>query len=152
MMPGPPAPSGHLVSRCGILCDTCPAYRQGLCPGCPFLDAGECAVRDCADRIAAGACGECEQPSCYQFELFAERRRAMQAITRRRLLALRAHAWQQLAAAGQSLPRDRQRAAGCCRASGPEVGASPCSRSCCAFQRPSTPPASPAPASAVARR
>lgn len=77
---------GHLVSRCGVLCDTCPAYRQGACPGCPHLEAGECAIRDCADRLAAGRCWECPQDSCYHFEALAARREAMRWLTRRRRL------------------------------------------------------------------
>lgn len=79
---------GHLVSRCGVLCETCPAYRQGVCPGCPHLEPGECPVRDCADRLAGGQCGECAQPSCYHFEALAARREAMRLSARRRRLLM----------------------------------------------------------------
>lgn len=72
----------HIVSKCGLYCDTCPAFQQGLCPGCPRLELGECVVRECAHLKKIGTCHDCELDSCYHFEAYAERRRLMRARTK----------------------------------------------------------------------
>src|SRR5690606_16786534 len=67
---------GDIVSRCGLLCNTCSAYIAGICPGCPSLEQGECVLRDCAD-LKGTSCLDCQATSCYHFEAYAWRRRAM---------------------------------------------------------------------------
>ncbi|MFO7265380.1 MAG: DUF3795 domain-containing protein [Limnochordales bacterium] len=73
---------GDIVSRCGLLCNTCPAYIAGVCPGCPNLAAGECVIRDCAERKGT-SCLDCQADSCYHFEAYAWRRKTMNALAKR---------------------------------------------------------------------
>ncbi|HEY8418241.1 MAG TPA: hypothetical protein VIK93_09435 [Limnochordales bacterium] len=68
---------GDIVSRCGLLCNTCSAYITGACPGCPSLETGECVLRDCAD-LKGTSCLDCQAPSCHHFEAYTWRRRLMQ--------------------------------------------------------------------------
>lgn len=75
---------GDIVSRCGLLCNTCSAYVTGACPGCPNLQTGECVVRDCAD-LKGTSCLDCEAHSCYHFEAYAWRRKSMNAKAKRYL-------------------------------------------------------------------
>lgn len=68
---------GDIVSRCGLLCNTCSAYITGACPGCPSLETGECVLRDCAD-LKGTSCLDCQAVSCHHFEAYRLRRRLMQ--------------------------------------------------------------------------
>ena len=68
---------GDIVSRCGLLCNTCSAYITGACPGCPSLETGECVLRDCAD-LKGTSCLDCQATSCHHFEAYTWRRRLMQ--------------------------------------------------------------------------
>jgi len=79
----------HIVSKCGLYCDTCPAFQHGLCPGCPRLELGDCVVRECAHLKEVGTCYDCELDSCYHFEAYAARRRLMRERTRSLLAKLR---------------------------------------------------------------
>lgn len=72
----------HIVSKCGLYCDTCPAFQNGLCNGCPRLGPDECVVRDCAHRKEIETCLDCELDSCYHFEAYAARRQLMRQRTR----------------------------------------------------------------------
>ena len=67
----------HIVSKCGLYCDTCPAFQNGLCKGCPRLEIDDCVVRDCAHRKNVATCHDCELDSCYHFEAYAARRELM---------------------------------------------------------------------------
>jgi len=69
---------GDIVSRCGLLCNTCSAYIAGICPGCPNLEQGECVLRDCAD-LKGTSCLDCQATSCHHFEAYVWRRRVMNA-------------------------------------------------------------------------
>lgn len=69
---------GDIVSRCGLLCNTCSAYLTGACPGCPSLEQGDCVIRDCAD-LKGTNCLDCEATSCYHFEAYTWRRKSMNA-------------------------------------------------------------------------
>jgi hypothetical protein len=73
----------RIVSKCGLYCDTCPAFQQGLCNGCPRLELGDCVVRDCAHLKKVGTCLDCELDSCYHFEAYTARRRLMRERTQR---------------------------------------------------------------------
>lgn len=73
---------GDIVSRCGLLCNTCSAYIAGACPGCPSLETGECVIRDCAERKGT-SCLDCPVESCYHFEAYAWRRKTMKAVAKR---------------------------------------------------------------------
>lgn len=73
---------GDIVSRCGLLCNTCSAYITGACPGCPSLETGECIIRDCAEKKGT-SCLDCEVDSCYHFEAYAWRRKTMNAKAKR---------------------------------------------------------------------
>lgn len=83
-------PKEHLVSKCGLYCDTCPAFQNGLCPGCPKLELGECVVRECAERKRIDSCYDCELDSCYHFEAYTARRRLMRQRTKALLARYRA--------------------------------------------------------------
>lgn len=72
----------HIVSKCGLYCDTCPAFQNGLCNGCPRLGLGECVVRDCAHLKKIGTCHDCELDSCYHFEAYTARRALMRQRTK----------------------------------------------------------------------
>ncbi len=72
----------RIVSKCGFYCDTCPAFQNGLCAGCPRLGPDECVVRDCAHRKEIETCLDCELDSCYHFEAYAARRQLMRQRTR----------------------------------------------------------------------
>lgn len=72
----------HIVSKCGLYCDTCPAFQNGLCNGCPRLEMDDCVVRDCAHRKEIASCHDCELDSCYHFEAYTIRRRLMRERTR----------------------------------------------------------------------
>src|SRR5690625_2596806 len=72
---------GDIVSRCGLLCNTCSAYLTGACPGCPSLETGDCVIRDCAD-LKGTNCLDCEATSCYHFESYTWRRRSMNAVAK----------------------------------------------------------------------
>lgn len=72
----------RIVSRCGLYCDTCPAFHQGLCNGCPSLGLGECVVRDCAHLKTIDSCHDCELESCYHFEAYTVRRQLMRERTK----------------------------------------------------------------------
>lgn len=69
---------GDIISRCGLLCNTCSAYIAGVCPGCPSLDQGECVLRDCAD-LKGTSCLDCQAVSCHHFEAYFWRRQVMNA-------------------------------------------------------------------------
>lgn len=73
---------GDIVSRCGLLCNTCSAYITGACPGCPSLETGECVIRDCAEKKGT-SCLDCEADSCYHFEAYGWRRKTMNAKAKR---------------------------------------------------------------------
>lgn len=73
---------GDIVSRCGLLCNTCSAYIAGVCPGCPNLPAGECIIRDCSERKGT-SCLDCPADSCYHFEAYAWRRKTMNSLAKR---------------------------------------------------------------------
>lgn len=73
---------GWTISRCGLVCDTCPAFKIGVCGGCPSLSKGMCVIRDCVDRQGIKSCADCMRPSCYHFEAFAARREAMKLLTK----------------------------------------------------------------------
>lgn len=73
---------GDIVSRCGLLCNTCSAYIAGVCPGCPNLETGECVIRDCAD-LKGTSCLDCQATSCYHFEAYAWRRKTMNSVAKR---------------------------------------------------------------------
>lgn len=72
----------HIVSKCGLYCDTCPAFQNGLCNGCPRLEIDDCVVRDCAHRKNLASCHDCELDSCYHFEAYAIRRALMRERTK----------------------------------------------------------------------
>ena len=72
----------HVVSKCGLYCDTCPAFRNGLCNGCPRLEMDDCVVRDCAHRRNVATCQDCELDSCYHFEAYTIRRQLMRERTK----------------------------------------------------------------------
>lgn len=72
----------RIVSKCGLYCDTCPAFHHGLCNGCPRLDMGDCVVRDCAHLKEVGTCHDCQLDSCYHFEAYTARRQMMRERTR----------------------------------------------------------------------
>lgn len=72
----------HVVSKCGLYCDTCPAFQHGLCDGCPRLELGDCVVRDCAHLKKVGTCYDCELDSCYHFEAYTARRQLMRERTK----------------------------------------------------------------------
>lgn len=74
----------HIVSKCGLYCDTCPAFIHGLCQGCPRLSLEECVVKACAHRKEITTCQECTRDSCYHFEAYYERRQ----MVRRRIKRL----------------------------------------------------------------
>lgn len=78
----------RIVSKCGLYCDTCPAFQQGLCNGCPRLELGDCVVRDCAHLKKVGTCLDCELDSCYHFEAYTARRRLMRERTQRLMAKL----------------------------------------------------------------
>lgn len=73
----------HIVSKCGLYCDTCPAFIQGLCQGCPKLSLDDCVVKACAHRKEISTCSECERDSCYHFEAYYERRQMVRRRTKR---------------------------------------------------------------------
>src|SRR5690606_16379851 len=73
---------GDIVSRCGLLCNTCSAYIAGACPGCPSLETGECVIRDCAE-LKGTSCLDCQADSCYHFEAYVWRRKTMNAVAKR---------------------------------------------------------------------
>lgn len=79
---------GDIVSRCGLLCNTCSAYITGACPGCPNLETGECVLRDCAD-LKGTSCLDCQAPSCHHFEAYTWRRRIMNAKAKQFLRLVR---------------------------------------------------------------
>lgn len=115
------SPTEHVVSRCGLYCDTCPAFQNGLCPGCPHLERGECVVRECAERKRIASCYDCELDSCHHFEAYAARRRLM----RQRTKALLARSRAQGGAAGAA--RGGCGAGGCGGCGGCSAGGSGCS-------------------------
>lgn len=78
--PATPGP-GDIVSRCGLLCNTCSAYLTGACPGCPNLGEGECVIKDCAD-LKGTNCLDCQATSCYHFDAYPWRRKAMNAVVK----------------------------------------------------------------------
>ncbi|HET7559948.1 MAG TPA: DUF3795 domain-containing protein [Limnochordia bacterium] len=73
----------HIVSACGMFCDTCPAFLNGVCGGCPRLDEGECVTRDCAHRKGLNSCLECELEQCFHYEAYNERRNMMRRRTKK---------------------------------------------------------------------
>src|SRR5690625_4146515 len=75
-------PDGQIISRCGLICNTCTAYMTGACPGCHKLQSGECVVRDCAD-LQGTRCLDCEASSCYHFEAYTIRRQMMNSKAKR---------------------------------------------------------------------
>lgn len=75
-------PDGQVISRCGLICNTCTAYMTGACPGCHRLAAGECVIRDCAE-LKGTSCLDCQASSCYHFEAYALRRQMMNAKAQR---------------------------------------------------------------------
>lgn len=81
----------HIVSKCGLYCDTCPAFIHGLCAGCPRLSLDDCIVKACAHRKEIDTCLDCERDSCYHFEAYFERRqmirRRMKRLMARKSLA-----------------------------------------------------------------
>lgn len=104
-------PDGQVISRCGLICNTCTAYTTGACPGCHQLAAGECVIRDCAD-LKGTSCLDCQAPSCYHFEAYALRRQMMNAKAQRYYRLL------------NSSPGGSQRAAACgCRSGRASAGA-----------------------------
>ena len=100
-------PDGQIISRCGLICNTCTAYMTGACPGCHALEAGECVLRDCAD-LRGTSCLDCRAPSCYHFEAYHIRRQLMNSK------AKRYHRLINPAGAGGEGPGGAARA-GCCR-------------------------------------
>lgn len=75
-------PDGLIVSRCGLVCNTCTAFMTGACPGCHALEQGECVIRDCAD-LRGTSCLDCQADSCYHFEAYAIRRTLMNSKAKR---------------------------------------------------------------------
>ena len=75
-------PDGLIVSRCGLVCNTCTAFMTGACPGCHALERGECVIRDCAD-LRGTSCLDCEADACYHFEAYAIRRSLMNSKAKR---------------------------------------------------------------------
>lgn len=73
----------HIVSKCGLYCDTCPAFIHGLCQGCPKLSLDDCVVKACAHRKEINTCQECTRDSCYHFEAYYERRQMVRRRTKR---------------------------------------------------------------------
>lgn len=73
----------HIVSKCGLYCDTCPAFIHGLCQGCPKLSLDDCVVKACAHRKEIDTCHDCERDSCYHFEAYYERRQMIRRRTKR---------------------------------------------------------------------
>ena len=58
-----PKVKGLLVSYCGLVCEFCPAYRDGECPGCdPHADA--CEYIKCARGRGLTSCFLCEEFPC----------------------------------------------------------------------------------------
>ena len=82
----------HVVSKCGLYCDTCPAFQNGLCNGCPRLGLGTCVVRDCAHRKQIASCHDCELDSCHHFEAYTARRQLMRRRTKALLARYKAQA------------------------------------------------------------
>lgn len=75
-------PDGLIVSRCGLVCNTCTAFMTGACPGCHALERGECVIRDCAD-LRGTSCLDCQADACYHFEAYAIRRTLMNSKAKR---------------------------------------------------------------------
>lgn len=75
-------PDGTIISRCGLVCNTCTAFITGACPGCHALKQGECVIRDCAD-LQGTSCLDCQVNACYHFEAYAIRRALMNAKAKR---------------------------------------------------------------------
>lgn len=73
----------HIVSKCGLYCDTCPAFIHGLCQGCPKLSLDDCVVKACAHRKEIATCQECTRDSCHHFEAYYERRQMIRRRTKR---------------------------------------------------------------------
>lgn len=85
----------HIVSKCGLYCDTCPAFIHGLCQGCPKLSLDDCVVKACAHRKEIATCHDCEKESCYHFEAYYERRQMMRRRVKRLLGKQSAYAYRQ---------------------------------------------------------
>jgi len=105
---------GDIVSRCGLLCNTCSAYIAGACPGCPSLETGECVIRDCAE-LKGTSCLDCQADSCYHFEAYVWRRKTMNAVAKRFFRLTRQGG---AAAAGAAGAAAAGRAAGACGTGG----------------------------------
>src|SRR5690606_894930 len=105
---------GDIVSRCGLLCNTCSAYLAGACPGCPSLETGECVIRDCAE-LKGTSCLDCQADSCYHFEAYVWRRKTMNAVAKRFFRLTRQGG---AAAAGAAGAAAAGRAAGACGTGG----------------------------------
>lgn len=73
----------HIVSKCGLYCDTCPAFIHGICGGCPRLEMDDCVTRACAHRKAIPNCSHCELDSCHHFEAYYHRREMMRRRVKR---------------------------------------------------------------------
>lgn len=73
---------GRIISRCGLVCNTCTAFLTGACLGCDQLSTGDCVIRDCAD-LQGTSCLDCQASSCYHFEAYPIRRQLMNARAKR---------------------------------------------------------------------
>lgn len=73
----------HILSKCGLFCDTCPAFIHGLCRGCPRLSLEDCVVKACAHRKQIATCLDCTRDVCYHFEAYYERRQMVRRRVKR---------------------------------------------------------------------
>ena len=73
--------SNHLkevVGICGLFCETCPAYADGICHGClSDYVAESCAVckhgfRDCVKEPDVAWCSECSDFPCDRLRVFKD--------------------------------------------------------------------------------
>ncbi len=58
-----PRAGSIMVSYCGVVCEYCPAYRKGLCPGCD-QHADECEYIKCALDRNVENCLLCDEFPC----------------------------------------------------------------------------------------
>ena len=58
-----PRIGGLLLSHCGLVCEFCPAYRSGDCPGCDS-HAEDCGYVKCTRGRGLGSCMLCRELPC----------------------------------------------------------------------------------------
>src|SRR5690606_30469963 len=101
---------GDIVSRCGLLCNTCSAYIAGACPRCPGPATGDSDILVCA-QLHGTSCLDCQADSCYPSEAYVWRRKTKNAVAKRFFRLTRQGG---AAAAGAAGAAPAGRAAGAC--------------------------------------